>query len=273
MRAPSLLSVGAIRAVTLAAALFVALPAAAQRSGREGQPQPDYVAPPAIVLGRILGPDKKGLAEAEVLMGSTARTFTDRNGRFEFDSVGAGEHEMMVRKVGFAPVRFRVKVANGDVWDGTVHLQLVAQSLPDVIVLDSVPVLKNFRPKWIDGFIQRRRMGAGTFLDRVDIENAHALRTAHLVQQAPGVTSRQGFGYDELNVNRCHTGAGSSSKGIIFVDGYKTEESFTGRFATLADYSPERLSAVEIYKGHNTIPPQFDDPQACFVVLLWTTRR
>jgi hypothetical protein len=251
------------------AAIVTTAPAAAQQP----VPRPDITAPPAIVQGRILGPDKKGLEEAEVVIDETERTFTDRRGRFAIDPVKAGLHEVLVRKIGFVPVRFRVAVTEGDVWDGTITLDRTAQSLPQVVVLDSAKSLKNYRPRWIDGFVDRRRAGLGTFLDRIDIENARAFNTAKLVATAPGIIARAASGWDELNVSRCGSGFGTSSKGIVYVDGFKTETSTTGRFVTFHDYPPDRLWAIEVYKGRGVIPPMYDDPQACLVVLLWTTRR
>jgi hypothetical protein len=253
----------------LVALLFVGAHLAAQQAPA----RVEVVAPPAVVGGKITGPDKKALADVEVLLGSTVRTFTDKKGYFEFDPVNAGVHEVLVRKIGYTPVRFRVAVTAGDIWDGTIALDRTAQALPEVVVLDSARSLKNYRPHWIEEFVSRRRAGLGTFLDRVDIENAQAMNTGKLLMTAPGITAYQGFSYDDLRVNRCGSGFGTNSKGIVYVDGAKTEESTTGRFVTFTDYPPSRLAAVEIYKGRNTIPPGFDDPSACLVVLLWTTRR
>lgn len=260
-------------AAVLAAVSVVASSATAQQPAPSPSAQAAVVAPPAVVMGRIVGADKKGMEEVEVLLDNVIRTFTDRKGRFEFDPVSAGPHEVVVRHIGFSPIRFRLTVTEGDIWDGNITMQRSAQTLPDVVVLDSAKSLRNFRPRWIDGFVERRRMGAGTFLDRIEIESLHASSTARLIMASPGVTARQGFGYDMLNVNRCGNGFGTNSRGIVYVDGFKTEESTTGKFVTFSDYPPERLAAIEIYKGHNTIPARFDDPLACFVVLLWTTRR
>lgn len=232
----------------------------------------EVLPPPAIVMGRIVGPDKKGLEDVEVLLGDELRTSTDRRGRFSFDPAPAGVRDVLVRKIGFIPVRFRVAVTPGDVWDGTINMQRAAQSLPEVVVLDST-ALRNFRPRWIDGFLERRRAGLGTFLDRVEIENARAVSTGRLVATSPGIISQSRMGWDELNVNRCGSGFGTNSTGVVYVDGAKTEVSTTGRFTTFRDFPPERLWAVEIYKGRNTFPPGFYDPQACLVVLLWTNRR
>jgi hypothetical protein len=256
----------------LASALVAATLATDPLAAQEPSAQPDVVAPPAIVSGRIFGDDKKALEDVEVLLGDALRASTDRKGRFTFDPAPAGMHDVLVRKIGYSPVRFRVSVARGDVWDGTITMRRAVQSLPEVVVLDTA-ALKNYRPRWIDGFLERRRAGLGTFLDRIEIEQAKALNTGRLVATAPGVLARSAMGWDELNVNRCGNGFGTNSKGIVYVDGFKTETSTTGRFVTFRDYPPERLWAVEIYKGRNTMPAGYDDPQACLVVLLWTNRR
>lgn len=256
-------------ATTVAALCSGATPAFAQQVPS----RVSVVAPPAVVTGRITGPDKKALADAEVVLGSTERTLTDRKGRFEFDPVVAGMHEVLVRKIGFTPVRFNLAVTAGDIWDGTIALERTAQSLPEVVVLDSSKALKNFRPRWIDDFLSRYRAGFGTFLDRVDIENAVETSTARLLMRAAGIMVYPGVGYDELRVNRCAPGFGRYRKGIVYVDGMKAEESRTGRFVSFNDFPPQHLAAVEIYKGRNGVPPAFDDPSACLVVLLWTGRR
>jgi hypothetical protein len=148
-----------------------------------------------------------------------------------------------------------------------------AQSLPAVMVLDSAQALRNFRPRWLDGFVDRRRMGLGTFLDRVEIEQARAVRTSYLIARAAGIGASEGFGYDVLDVSRCRAGMGGGSKAIIFVDGLKTETSTNGRFLSLGTVPPEILLGVEIYRGQGSIPPQYADPEACLVVLLWTRHR
>lgn len=244
----------------------------AQASTRQ-QPVPraEITAHPAIVSGRIIAPDKKGIEDVEVLLDDSVRALTDRKGYFALDPVPAGMHDVLVRKMGFVPLRFRVAVTPGDLWDGTLRMDRAAQALPAVVVLESSKALKNYRPRWIDGFVERRRLGLGTFLDRVDIENTHLARTANLIARAPGITTYQGFGYDELRSPRC--GMGSGAKGIIFVDGIKMETSYNGRFVTLGDYVPATLWGIEVFRGRGSIPPQYDDPQACLVVLLWTNRR
>lgn len=230
------------------------------------------VAPPAIVQGRILGPDKKAIEDVEVLYGETRSVLTDRRGRFTFDPAPAGVHDVLVRKIGYAPVRFRVAVTPGDVWDGTINMERSAQSLPEVVVLDST-ALRNFRPRWLTGFLERRSAGMGTFLDRIDIENSRLTTTGRLVAISPGIIARNAMGWDELNVNRCGNGFGTYSTGVVYVDGFKTETSVSGRFTTFRDYPPERLWAVEIFKGRDTFPANFYDPNACLLVLLWTNRR
>ncbi len=234
-------------------------------------PKTEITAHPAIVSGRILAPDKKGLEDAEVLLDDSLRALTDRKGYFELDPVPAGVHDVLVRKMGYVPLRFRVAVTAGDLWDGTLRMEKSAQGLPAVVVLESSKALKNYRPHWIDGFVDRRRVGLGTFLDRVDIENAHLARTANLIARAPGITTYQGFGYDELRSPRC--GMSSGAKAIVFVDGVKMETSYNGRFVGLADYVPSMLWGIEVFRGRGSIPPQYDDPQACLVILLWTNRR
>lgn len=245
---------------------------AAPLAGQNEPAKAPIVAPPAIVLGRILGADKKALEDVEVLYGEERRTFTDHRGRFTFDPAAAGVHDVLVRKIGYIPVRFRVAVTPGDVWDGTITMERTAQSLPEVVVLAST-AFKNFRPRWLDEFLQRRNAGMGTFLDRIDIENSQLTTTGRLVAISPGIIARSQPGWDELNVNRCGSGFGTNSTGVIYVDGFKTETSMTGRFVTLRDYPPDRLWAVEIYKGRDTFPANFYEPNACLLVLLWTNRR
>jgi hypothetical protein len=254
-------------AAAAVAVFAVSHPAAAQQPNAKGA----YTAHPAIVSGRIVGPDKKGIEDVEVLLGDSLSALTDRKGYFEIDPVDPGVHDVLVRKMGLVPLRFRVAVTAGDLWDGTITMNQATQSLPAVVVLDSTKSLKNFRPQWIDGFVERRRIGLGTFFDRLDIEHARQVHTASLIALAPGIQTRPGFGYDEINASRC--GVGSGQKAILIVDGLKTESSTNGRFYFLDTFPPETLWGIEIFRGHGTIPPQWEDPQACLVILLWTRHR
>jgi hypothetical protein len=258
--------------LVLATALALTLHGS-EGAAQQPAPRSDIGAHPAIVQGRILGPDKKAIEGAEILIGDSLSDVTDRRGRFELDPVAPGVHDVLVRKLGLVPLRFRIAVTAGDIWDGTITMDRSAQTLPAVMVLDSARALKNFRPRWIDGFVDRRRMGLGTFLDRVDIERLHAVRTAYLIGRAAGIGVREGFGYDILDVSRCGAGMGGGGKAIVFVDGLKTETSTNGRFMSLAEVPPEILLGVEIYRGQGSVPPQYSDPQACLVILLWTRHR
>lgn len=256
-------------AALLGAALVAAtVPLAAQQAPGHAE----IVAPPAVVIGRIVGPDKKALEDVELVLADSLRDVTDRKGRFEFDPVPAGTHDVVVRKIGYVPIRFRLRVVAGDVWDGTITMDRTTQTLPQVVVLDSTRALRNFRPSWLDPFLERRRLGFGTFLDRVEIEQSREPRVARLIARAPGITVFEAMRYDELHVSRCGAGAGAS-KAILFVDGIKMEATYNGRFTVLAEYHPDQLGAVEIYRGRGAIPPQYDDPQACLIILLWTNRR
>ena len=258
------------RAFTTLAALGAAATLAPAQQSRGSRAK--AAAPPAVVAGKIAGPDRKPLMEAEVVLGDSVRTLTDRKGRFAFDPVGAGMHDVVVRKIGFTPVRFRLAVTAGDIWDGTIILERTVQALPEVVVLDSSQALQNFRPQWIEEFMSRRRSGLGTFLDRVDIENSSENSTALLLMRAPGVTARTGISNDVLHVSRCGS-MSNASKGFIYLDGALAEVSGNGRFFALRDYPPSTLAAIEVFAGMNAIPEKYYDPTACLVVLLWTRRR
>ncbi len=268
---PRRLRIASAAAVLALVPLFAAGTVAHAQQGQPGRA--DAGPPPAVVTGRIVGPDKKPLEEADVRLDESRSVATDRKGRFEFDPTAPGMHDVLVRKLGYVPVRFRVAVTAGDLWDGTIMLERSAQALPPVVVLDSSKALHNFRPRWIDDFVARRRQGMGTFLDRVDIENAAETTTAQLLARAPGITTRSQAFYDALQVNRCGGGFGAGNKGLVYVDGFRTEVSTTGRFVSFHDYSPSDLAAIEIFRGYSEIPAQYAEPSACLVVLLWTNRR
>ena len=230
----------------------------------------EVTAPPAIVMGKIVGADRKGIEDVEVVLADGEKDVTDRKGRFGFDPVSPGVHDVLVRKIGYVPLRFTLKVAAGDVWDGTITMNRSTQSLPAVVVLDSAKALRNFRPSWLDSFLDRRRAGIGTFFDRVDIENSKVNRVADLLSRVPGITATQGFGGDQLHVSRCSFSG--PTKEILYVDGLKAETSYTGRFITLGEYQPNDIWGIEVYRGRGAIPVQYDDPMACLVILFWTRR-
>jgi hypothetical protein len=225
------------------------------------------------VTGKIVGPDKKPILEAEVLLDDSLRTLTDKKGYFEFDPTAQGMHDVLVRKIGYVPVRFRVAVTAGDLWEGTIPLERTAQALPQVVVLDSTKTLTNHRPGWIEGFLDRSRMGNGVFFDQVDIENAHEVTPVQLMLRIPGISSTTQHGLEILRVSRCDGPFGMNNKGVVWIDGIRSDVSTTGRLESLNDYPMSAVAAVEVYRGINEIPGQYYEPSACFVVLLWTRRR
>jgi outer membrane cobalamin receptor len=115
-------------------------------------------------------------------------------------------------------------------------------------------------------------MGLGSYFDRVEIENSHVRRLAYLLARIPGISVRETVGYEQISSSRCDAGA-TRVKSVLWVDGLKTESTYTGRFMVLSEYLPEQVWAVEVYRGRGSVPSQFDDPQACLTILLWTNSR
>ncbi len=141
---------------------------------------------PAFVLGSLRADSTNApIVGAELVLTSVGRTTrTDSAGAFGFRELPAGRHRMIVRAVGFQSITVNVDVPSDGVDDVHMTLKRAATELEKV----DVRATGGLTTFMLNGFEERRKLGAGRFLDSTVLADADPKRWASVVlERIPGI--------------------------------------------------------------------------------------
>lgn len=225
---------------------------------------------------------------AEIVINRTGKSMlTGRRGAFRLREVPVGEHEVMVRKLGFGPMTTKVTFAPNK----TVTRRIV---LAPVQVLNEVNIsAERMRDPMLKLFEENRRMGIGQFLTRDDLERMRALPLSSALRELTTVRLATQSGKAWIASARgCLTKQprpqfeGRQPMVPILMEGnvccfpsvyldrmrlYGGEEN--GFTPNLSTYNPDQIEAVEFYPGLSTVPAEYAQiNQRCGVLVLHTRR-
>ena len=212
---------------------------------------------------------------------------SDEAGAVRITGVSAGSHLVEVQRVGYGTERIMVDFAPGEVVEG--EIELVVQP----VALDPVEVSAQRRAAQLqaNGFFERRKYGAGTFLTREEIEAraGHSLEPSSLLRRIPNIHLEpvaNGRGYAvKTGRGRCYS--------QVYLDGIliSGEQTTTfrpggaGRRQVQTQVSGvnidqlislPNIEAVEWYSGPAGLPAQFnrtggeDGSPSCGTLVIWT---
>lgn len=267
----------ALAALTLAAA---ALPLAAQRQKEQSQ-----------LRGWVKDSRGAPIENAEVLvLGTKITTRAGSDGAFRIDSVPAGPYWIGVRRLGFEPNVFSVRLAANDARQFEVVLDALPYGLPAV----QVKARSEIGRQRLREFDWRRRTAWGSFYTRDDLERQHGWSLSNLVvRHFPGLTSYE-LDYPDANAGFDDCAAfgaalypagyasryGPACAGTGFGSAYAFQHctpalSINGgmllRGWSFSDFRTDDLEAVEVYRGSSSRLPLELSGQgsACGVVVAW----
>jgi hypothetical protein len=225
---------------------------------------------------------------AEVVISGAAKSMlTGKRGAFRLREVPVGEHEVMVRKLGYGPMTTKVTFAPNK----TVTRRIV---LSAVQVLNQVDVMaERMRDPMLKLFEENRKMGIGQFLTRDDLERMRALPLSSALRELTTVRLATQSGKAWIASARgCLTKPnkpqfeGKEPTKPIILEGnvccfpsvyldrmrlYGGEEN--GFTPNLNTYNPDQIEAVEFYPGLSTVPAEYAQiNQRCGVLVLHTRR-
>jgi hypothetical protein len=219
----------------------------------------------ARLTGRVADAVGSAIVKAEVLVTNTTfRAETGTDGRFELSGLPSGPVEVVVRRLGFAPAKIALELADGELRDIRVLLS------PVVMVMDSVNVTAKADSATVEkaygGFEMRKARGFGTFITREQIEKKNPRMTTDLFRSVSGVKLLRENGTPTVVSSRLGTMAYCPVR--YYVDGasYPLYGQSIDIMVQVVD-----IGAIEVYPGGATVPPQFGGREsACGVVAIWT---
>lgn len=232
------------------------------------------------------------LAEVSIVdLGKT--TISDTKGAFAIHGIPAGEHHVVVRRVGYGP--FDTKITFAD------HATLTRDVLlPRAVRLDSVVVKSTSLARELEDFEHNRKLGFGHFWTREDLEKLRDRSLASIFSETPGLAVIKGVGSAAwIAARRGNKSLGSafSKTGAypvdsvekrlgalegtcyssVYLDGHRVFRPTPGRLQmgmfNLALISPDQIEAIEYYAGPAETPQQYNDSDSDCGVLVIHTRR
>ncbi|WP_419164196.1 carboxypeptidase regulatory-like domain-containing protein [Candidatus Palauibacter sp.] len=224
-----------------------------------------------VRTGRIIGQIRDGVTERPVVtaavsvLGRTEVVESNRRGRFVLSGVTAGEHELQVQRIGYAPLRHAVTVTRGLTTDMEIGL------VPTPVEMEPiVATVTRLRRLEIKGFYERKLWGelvsGGTFFTADYIERWRPLRVSQLVSEhIPGIRLARGV----LVNTRMGVGFGRANAPCpmnVYIDGISLRGGGVDE-AVL----PIEVAGIEVYKGLASLPAEFGGfRNRCGAVVIWT---
>jgi hypothetical protein len=219
---------------------------------------------PGSVAGTVIDSDGRVIPDVEVIVVDTKTSIrSDSVGKFFLAALDAGDRELRVRRLAYAPVTVIVQVEPKDTIDVTITLTVVAQKLNAVLVHEDVTHVRLMRQ-----FEERRKRGFGHFITRREIEDRHPLLLSDMMRRVPGtmLTPAAG-GRSVLRFSRALIGGTRDCPPQYWLDGVMVYG------FNIDDIMPSDIEGIELYSGASVVPPEFNNPRstvACGLVVIWT---
>lgn len=242
----------------------------------------------AVYVGWVLTDSTdQPVAGAQVTLPGIGRTTsTSDSGTFRLGDLPAGTHEVVVHRIGYAPLTTTVTIQPGQRREQKLLLTRVT-------TLDSVRVVESAFDLVMRSFEDHKRVGLGSFLTRADLAKVETLKMSAVLQSLRGIRLVHGRGTQSWVVrNRGIQSMGGSElrfgddfdgkvagarpdcyaqmymDGRIVYRGGRTEPLFNVNLISPAD-----LEAVEYYAGPSQLPGEYAGTEStCGVLVLWTRR-
>lgn len=126
------------------------------------------------------------LVGAEVAVADLGKSVvTDAHGAFTLGGIPAGEHQIVVRRIGYGAADTKLA------FDGhtTVERRVL---LGRAVTLETVTISEKATERAMASFEENRRLGLGHFVTRADLEKYSGMKLASVLQQIPQLDMRHG---------------------------------------------------------------------------------
>jgi hypothetical protein len=252
--------------------VFVAPVTRTRVSAGDSAPPAELLRGTARLRGQIVGTTGRPIPSARVMVwGTGLETTTDSEGGFTITALPGGTHTLEVRAIGFSPTQRPVDILLDS--QGATEVELTKLG----ITLDTVRVSAQrlYASQRQTAMERRVRSNLGHLIDQDEIVKRKPFVLTDLLRRVPGVRVVWGdWSEDALLYVRGHGVGGGHAlcRPEIFVDGGRLGND--GTFPINSLTFVDELRAVEVYRGRETIPPDFRSlNNGCGVIAIWTGPR
>lgn len=228
------------------AALAIAPNALAQQDQKSG------------IIGRIHDARTgEALVEAQVLLdGQRVDVTLSNQARFVLSDLDPGRHELLIRNVGYRPLRLFLELRPGQTLQRTFELEFTGEQLPDLEVEGR---MSKTLSRYAD-FERRLARGVGHFITRDEIRSRGYMNMGDALRTVKGVRVNCGAIDCLIQMTRAAPGC----RPAFWVDGQLARS-----FAVSTPIND--VQGIEVYRGTGEIPAEFTGSTAgCGVVVIWT---
>ena len=211
---------------------------------------------------------KAAVAGVEVVVEALDRKWTtDSAGRFLMTGLAHGLHTVLIRSIGYQPIRLRAYLVTND----TLYVDLRIRKA--VVELAPLEVTASAIPPGLDAFEERRLDGLGKFVDWTVLRRSEHRRLSDVLRDVQGVRIR----HDEDGFPFV-TNARDDCPMQVYLNGISIFKPMSGPGAakppSIDFWNPAALDGIEIYRGPSETPAMYGGHGAkCGTLLLWTRRK
>lgn len=226
-----------------------------------------------ILRGLISADSNMPLEGASIeMLGTKFRHTTTAAGTYRFVAVPAGRYWILVRRIGYAPVRISATVESGSDRDLPITLERLPAKLDELTVLADLGMSRH---RFID-FQFRSKAAFGTFLTRDDLAASSGDVIAVAQRYLPGrtrFTLEQRGDYSRDGILRRRGGyfitTSLSNRDCAPAISINGSSPFPG--ISLADFDKSEIEAMEIYRRGSWVPTEFSfrNDFTCGLVVVW----
>jgi hypothetical protein len=215
------------------------------------------------------------ISDAQVFFGSrTVPAVTNQFGKYRLDSLAPGRSWLLVRRIGYTPVRRSLTVEGNAAIDLSIGLDPLPLTLPDV----EVQAQSGFGVRRLQDFWRRSSTAWGRFTTRDDLERFGGAWLSTIVRmylpRAPvtrwdvdAYYDAHPSGFEQITTSTPGFAALGRCPPAVSIDGGTP---WSRQYVD--DFYPQVVEAMEIYKPGMRVPIEFQfysQAVSCGLVVIW----
>ncbi len=208
------------------------------------------------------------------ILGLDRALTTSASGAYRFAEIKPGKYWVVVRGIGYAPLRTALSLNPGDEREINFELRPLPYNLPEIKVRAED---KAWMRKYQDFVWRSKGNFYGRFITRDEIQRARPTYLGDVVRRYMPFTSSQAF-FNPYFPDRLGDWA-HANESVWYGRMYHASNcapsvSVNGSYTSIGwavnDFRPDDVEALEVYRGGTQLPLEFSERQSpCGLVVVW----